>query len=70
MIMGAIYSSKRYYTTRSILLLEQQQQQQQQDETKPSSHYNDIFSIWPFIGLSFTVSTLTVIVCYINVGWW
>ena len=66
MIMGAIYSSKRYYTTRSILL---EQQQQQDDETKPSQ-YNDIFSIWPFIGLSFTVSTLTVIVCYINGGWW
>jgi hypothetical protein len=69
MIMGAIYSSKRYYTTRSILL-EQQQQQQQDDERKPSHHYQDIFSIWPFIGLSFTVSTLTVLVCYSNGGWW
>ena len=67
MIMGAIYSSKRYYTTRSILL--EQQQQQDENETKPSQ-YNDIFSIWPFIGLSFTVSTLTGIVCYINGGWW
>ena len=59
-----IYSSKRYYTTRSRLLEKQQQQQQQQqdDETKPS-HYQDIFSIWPFIGLSFTVSTLTVTYC-------
>ena len=78
MIMGAIYSSKRYYTTRYLLLEQQQQQQRDENEQEnenikiksSSHHYQDIFSIFPFIGVTFTVSTLTGIVCYIIGGWW